>query len=117
MTPHNWNYATVVKFNPSLQLPWKHGCGSGKISVTTTDTLTLSGKADKYQSGIYSLASDTASGNAGLIALSVGKLTVQDEAQINAGTYGNGLVAIFWIHSAIAIIQSRQKYRTQSRYG
>lgn len=68
------------------------GSGAGgQISITATDQLTLSGKADKYQTGIYSIAGNDATGNAGFIALTAGEVTVQDEAQINAGTYGNGL--------------------------
>jgi len=66
------------------------GIGAGgKITVEATEKLTLRGKLDKYSSGIYSIARGI--GNAGLIVLNAGELTVQDEAQINAGTYGQGL--------------------------
>ena len=66
------------------------GMGAGgTINIQAIEKLTLSGKLDKYPSGIYSIARGI--GGAGLIGINAGELTVQDDAQINAGTYGQGL--------------------------
>lgn len=60
----------------------------GQINIVAAERLVLQGSHGNFSSGIYSVAKN--SGNAGFIAISAGIATLQDGAQMNAGTYGQG---------------------------
>ena len=63
---------------------------AGKIDITTTETVSLSGEGTQFGSDIFSTVEEEAKGTSGGITINTGSLSLADGAGISANTRGEG---------------------------
>jgi large exoprotein involved in heme utilization and adhesion len=64
--------------------------GQGGDLIMNADVVNLTGATNRFSNGLFALASEGSSGNAGNIAVNTRQLTVQDGAVISTFTFGKG---------------------------
>lgn len=79
----------------------------GQINIVAAERFVLQGSNGNFSSGIYSVAKN--SGQAGFISIAAGIATLQDGAQINAGTYEQGSGGAIFLQAQHLSLSNRSK--------
>ena len=89
---------TITREASDTQPPGKGDAGN--INVKVSGAVDISGERDTFPSAIFSQVQTGTEGNGGNITVDTGSFNLEDGAELNASTFGNGNAGTIEVHAA-----------------